>query len=95
MRLESNNMVSWEYMKDTIVEKYRDYCKANNNRDEIFRIVQWENESLEYFEERFQLSYKWDHNCSIDDKSLKHVLLWGVRYEHIDRPNILVNEDIY
>lgn len=58
MSLQANSVVSWEKMKEIVMEKYSDYCKAKNTRDEIFRMIQGENESVEYFEERFQLSYK-------------------------------------
>jgi hypothetical protein len=48
--LEGNNIKSWEQMKQTFIEKYRDYCKAMDTRDEIFRMIQGENESLEDYE---------------------------------------------
>lgn len=47
-------------------------------------MAQGENDSLEYFEERFQLSYKQAHNCSVDDESFKLVLLRGVRDGNMD-----------
>ena len=58
MILQYNNVVSWEHTKYTFMEKYRDYCKAKDSSDGIFKVVQGENESLEHFEERFQPSFK-------------------------------------
>jgi len=49
MNLEDNSVVSLEKMKETFMDKYRDYCKSKTTRDEIFRMEQGENESLEYF----------------------------------------------
>ena len=77
------------------MEKCRDYCTENNTRDEIFRMVQGENDPLEDFEEIFQLSYKRAHNCTIDYYSLKLVLIRGVREEYVDTLNLLDNGDIY
>ena len=36
MSLEGNIIESSEKMKQTFIEKYKDYCKARNIRDEIF-----------------------------------------------------------
>jgi hypothetical protein len=58
MSLEGNNIRILEKMKKTFIENYRDYYKAKDTRDEIFRMIQGENKSLEDYEERFQLSYK-------------------------------------
>lgn len=43
--------------------------------NKIFRMTQGTYESLEDFEERFQLSYRMAHNCTLDPNSLKLVLL--------------------
>jgi hypothetical protein len=40
-------------MKKTFIDKYWDYCKARDTRDEIFRMIKGENESLEDYEEIF------------------------------------------
>jgi hypothetical protein len=58
-------------------------------------MTQGVDESLEYFEERFQLSYKRAHNCTLDEDSLKLVLLRGVREELMETLNLLSNGDIY
>jgi len=51
-------------------------------------------ESLEYYEERFQLSYK-RARCTLDPKSLKLVLLRGVPEDLLDTLHLLVGGDIY
>jgi len=50
-------------------------------------------ESLEDYEERFHLSYK-RVRCTLDPKSLKLVLLRGVREDLLDTLNFLIGEDI-
>jgi len=58
MSLEGNIITSWEKMKQNFIEKYRDYCKAMDTSDEIFRIVKGESEMLEYYEVIFQIKVK-------------------------------------
>lgn len=50
-------------------------------------------ESLENYEERFQLSYK-RARCTLDPESLKLVLLRKVREDLLDTLNLLVGGDI-
>jgi len=55
-------------------------CIKNNDaerdtRDEIFRMTQGVDESLEDFEEIFQLSNRRAHNYTLDRYSLKLILL--------------------
>ena len=51
-------------------------------------------ESLEDYEERFQLSYK-RSRCTLDLESLKLVFLRGVREDILDSINLLSGGDIY
>jgi len=51
-------------------------------------------ESIEDYEERFQLSYK-RTRCTLDPKSLKLVLLRGVREDLLDTLHLLAGGDIY
>jgi hypothetical protein len=63
--------------------------------DDIFIMTQGLDESLEDFEEKFQLSYKRDENCTLDEDSLKLVLLRQVREDLVETFNLLSNGDIY
>ena len=51
-------------------------------------------ESLEYYEERFQLSYK-RAKCTLDPESLKLVLLRGILEYLLDTLHLLAGGDIY
>lgn len=75
MGLEVNIIEIWEHMKETYRERYQDYYKSKDTREEKMKMSQEEDESLEDFEERFQLSYKRSHTCTMDEDSLKLVLL--------------------
>ena len=82
-------------MKQTFLEKYRDYGKTKDMRDEIFRMLQGENEFLEDYEQRFQLNYKRDNNYTLYEESLKLVLPQGVSEGQMEILNLLANEDIF
>jgi hypothetical protein len=79
MSLEGKTITKWDQMKNTFSEKYMDYCKSRDTRDEIFRMTQGPDEYLEDLEGRFQLNYKRDKNCTLDEDSLNLVLLRGLR----------------
>jgi hypothetical protein len=95
MSLEGNSITTWDQMKNTFSESYRDYCRSRDTMDEIFRMTQGPDESLEDFEERFQLSYKRAQNCTLDEDSLKFVLLRGVGENMMETLNLICNGDIY
>jgi hypothetical protein len=46
MSPKGNNITSWDQVKNTFSEKYRDYCRARDTRYEIFRMTQRPYESL-------------------------------------------------
>lgn len=94
MILQENNIETWQNIKDTFTERYKDYCKSKDTRGEIFRMTQKENESPKDFEEIFQLRYKRAHSYTLDDDYLKLVLLQGVREECMDTLNLLTHGDI-
>jgi hypothetical protein len=58
-------------------------------------MIQGEDESLEYYEERFQLNDKTNAIYTLDKESLKLVLLKGVRKEWMETMNLLVNGHIF
>ena len=61
-------------MEETFNNKYKDYCRSKETKDEIFRMNLGSDESLKDYEERFQLNYK-RANCTLDPDSLKLVLI--------------------
>jgi len=45
-------------MKQAFNNKYMDYYRSKDTKEEIFRMTLGHDESLEYYDERFQLSLK-------------------------------------
>lgn len=47
MGLRTHNIRTWEEMKGEFVEKYKYYCMHHNIKDEVFNMMQKEDESVE------------------------------------------------
>jgi hypothetical protein len=47
MGLGGSNISTWDDMRTTFLEKYQDYCKSHNIKEELFKFTQKEDESLE------------------------------------------------
>jgi len=58
MGLLGDSITSWAQMQQDFNNKYRDYCRSKDTKEEIFRMTLGHDESLEDFEERFQISNK-------------------------------------
>jgi hypothetical protein len=47
MGLGGSTISTWDDMQTTFLEKYQDYCKSQNIKEELFKFAQKEDESLE------------------------------------------------
>jgi len=81
-------------MQKAFNNKYRDYCRSKDTKEEIFRMTLGHDKSLEDYEESFQFSYK-RARCTLDPESLKLVLLRGIREALLQTLNLLSRGDIY
>jgi len=94
MGLSRDSMTTWAQMKQAFNNKYQDYCRSKDIKEEIFRMTLGHDQSLEDYEERFQLSYK-RAKCTLDPESLNLALRRGVREDLLDTLNLLAGWDIY
>eukprot|EP00253_Pinus_taeda_P032953 PITA_32953 len=94
MGLPGNSITTWAQMQQAFNAKYRDYCRSKETKGEIFRMTMGSDESLEDYEERFQLSYQ-QARCTLDPEPLKLVLLRGVPEDLLDTLHMLARGDIY
>jgi hypothetical protein len=53
MGLGENFIAYWETMRKIFLKKYQAYCRPRNSKEDIFRMSQQEDESLEDYLERF------------------------------------------
>ena len=84
MGLGTHTIRTWEEMKDAFLEKYKYYCMPHNLKDEVFKMMQKEDENIEDLVERFAYNLKIDEMHNLDDETLKALLLKSIRDEWID-----------
>ena len=46
MGLPVDNITTWAHMEETFNNKYKDYCRSKETKDEIFRMTLGPDESL-------------------------------------------------
>ena len=52
MSLGGRTITNWDRMKQVFLEKYQEYCNTKDKREELFKMVHKDDESLEDFAER-------------------------------------------
>ena len=52
MSLGGHVITTWDQMKESFLAKYQDYCGTRERKEELFKMVQKEDENLEDFVER-------------------------------------------
>lgn len=81
-------------MKEGFLAKYQDYYRTRERKEELFKMVQKEDESLEYFVERLQYNLQRSDHPNMSKDILKTILLKGVRDDCLDMLNMLGKGDI-
>ena len=76
------------------LEKYQEHCNTKDKREELFKMVQRDEESLEYFVERMLYNVKSVGQTNMGLDVLKIILLHGIREEFLDMLNLLGKGDI-
>jgi len=80
MSLRTNSIRSWNDMQNIFIEKY----KYHDLKEEIFRMNQKEDESLEDLIERFMCNVKREKHHHLGSNPLKTILLTRIRDIWID-----------
>jgi len=93
-RLGSATIMTWGDMKTTFLSKYQDDCRTKNLREEIFRMSQKEEESLEDYVERFHYNVQRYKHSDLDPEILKTIFIRGMRDHCLDTLNLLGKGDI-
>ena len=81
-------------MKESFLAKYQDYCRTRERKEELFKMVQKEDESLEDFVERLQYNLQRSEHPNMSKDILKTILLKGVRDDCLYMLNMLGKGDI-
>ena len=94
MGLVTQSIRTWNDMKQAFLDRYLDYCMPTNHKDEVFKMMQKEDESLEDLLERFNYNLKREKMNNLDEETLKALLLKPIRDEWIDILNMMGKGDI-
>ena len=92
MSLGENCIQTWEDMKNIFLKKYQDYCKSN---EDIFGMIQGEDESLEDYVERFKYNFQKSKFKHLEKEVLKTLLLKGIKDEFLELLNLIGKVDAF
>lgn len=81
-------------MKQAFLNKYQEYCRASERKEELFKMNQKEEESLEDFVERLEYNVQRSRHPDLDLDILKTILFRGIKDEHLDELNLMGKGDI-
>jgi hypothetical protein len=94
MSLGGENISTWVQMRRLFLNKYQEYYRTREQREELFKMSQKEDETLEYFLERLQYNLQRSGHPDVSKDILKTILLKGVREDYLDMLNMLGKGDI-
>jgi hypothetical protein len=75
MSLGEHVITSWDQMKQKFLNKYQDYCRTREKKEELFKMMQKEDENLEDFVERLQYNLQRSSHPGVSKDILKTILL--------------------
>ena len=93
MGLGEYTIMSWDEMKKTFLKKYQDYCKSKDSKDDIFKMQQQEDESLEEYLERFLYNYQ-KSKQRLNGNTVRTIFLKGIQDEYIVVLNLMGIGDV-
>jgi hypothetical protein len=94
MSLGGHVITTWDQMKQKFLNKYQDYCRTREKREELLKMMQKEDENLEDFVERLQYNLQRSSHPNVSKDILKTILLKGLRDDCLDMLNMLGKGDI-
>jgi len=94
MVLGPASISTWNAMKEMFLSKYQDYCRTKDLRENIFRMTQKEEESLEDYVEQFNYNLQRSKHSNLDPEILKTIFIRGMRDDCLDNLNLLGKGDI-
>jgi hypothetical protein len=90
MSLGEHTILSWDGIKETLLQKYQDYCRPSDARNDIFKMQHSKEESLEDYLERFLYNYQKIKQFSLDTATLRTIFLKGIRDDYIEVLNLMI-----
>jgi hypothetical protein len=78
MDLGNDNIRSWDQMTKKFIDKYQDYCKDKERREEVFKMMLHEDESLEDCVECFTYNLQRAKQGYLADQTQHVLFLRGI-----------------
>ena len=92
----ANVATTWDQMQTLFLDKYKEYCKANDSRgDDIFIISQKEEESLEDYVSHFLYTLQKNPQHVLSEDSQNLVFLRGVHDNCLEALDLMAGGDVY
>ena len=79
MNLGGETITTWDQMKQVFLEKYQEYSNTKDKREDLFKMVQKDEESFKYFVERLMYNVRRVGQTNMGLYVLKIILLHGIR----------------
>jgi hypothetical protein len=95
MGIGGGTINSWDEMKQSLLMKYQDYCRTRDLKDEIFKMITKENETLKEYVERFQYKMQISPYGTLPGEVLKATLIKGTKDEWVETLNFIGKGDIH
>lgn len=91
--LGSRTIRTWKQMETELLDKYQDYCRVRDRKEELFRMRQLEDKIMEDNVDRFQFVHQ---RCTdgLDNKISKKKFLRGIEDESRESLNLIGKGDI-
>jgi len=88
MGLAVDSITSWAYIEKVFLDKYQEYYRVKDRKDELFRIKQGDDESLEDYLDRFLFV---QNRCriTIEEDLAKTIFLRGITDSSLDMLNLM------
>jgi predicted NBD/HSP70 family sugar kinase len=81
-------------MKTTFLRKYQEYCRSKDSRNDIFKMQQQEDETLEDCVERFVYNLQNSRHNVLNTNTIRTVFLKGILEDYTDMLNLMAARDI-
>jgi hypothetical protein len=94
MGLGESNIRYWDAMKDIFLNKYQDYYKTKESCNEIFKIQQLEDETLEDYIERFRYISQKSKYHDLPEDAIRVLFLKGISEECLEMLNLMASSGI-
>jgi len=94
MGLGEHAIVDWDGMRRIFLRKYQPYCRSKDSKDDIFRMSQQEDETLEEYLEWFVYNLQKSKHRTMPRDLVRTIFLKGIREEYMDDLNLMGKGDI-